>query len=157
MSLHEALAISSGSCISRKFPPKQKIWNVTVYHDLSFAFLIPISFPFCLHHLSHIFFLIHLTHQPKSRSRKPQSFLWAQLLLYASSWNSIWSYCFRPTPPVRAIFFLLHLSSPHLRGGLGRTGHEGKHCTFSSPSQSSFGVRIVLITLSGNMMLCWAL
>lgn len=104
------------------------------------------------------FFLIHLTHKPESRSRKPQSFLWAQLLLYASSWNSIWSYCFRPTPPVRAILFLLHLSSLHPRGGLGRTGHWGQALYIFFPKTELFWNQNAHDnSLSGNTMLCWAL
>lgn len=127
--IDEDLVASCGSCICWKFPPKWKIWNVTLHCDLSLASSNPVSFAFCPHHLSSIF---PWCGSSASQRAGPEnlSVLWAQLLLCASSWNPIWSQCAGPTPPVRAIFSLCASQSPTLGVAWTESPTEVKLCIF---------------------------
>lgn len=139
--INEDLVASCGSCICWKFPPKWKIWNVTLHCDLSLASSNPVSFAFCPHHLSSV---SPWRGSSASQRAGPEnlSVLWAQLLLCASSWNPIWSQCAGPTPPVKAIFSLCASQPRTLGAAWTDSPPEVKLGVFGfSPwRQSSFGI-----------------
>lgn len=147
------IAISSGSCIRRKFPPKQKIWNMTLHHDLSFAAPHPISSPFCLRHLSSIsFWFISPTSQrvgPENLSHFFELSCCCMLPAEIPSGATVWGQLLLWEPS-----FFCCTSLPYTPGvAWAELATEDGHCPFSSSSQSSFGIRKLLITLSGNRML----
>lgn len=135
-----------------KISTQAKDLECDLHHDLSFASPhFPLPTPPVLYS-----FLIHLIHQPEKPEVQKTSVI--SLSLAAAVRFQLKFHLelmFEANSPCESCLFFCCASLPCTPGVVwAELATKDKHCIFSSPSQSSFGIRTLLITSSANVNLC---
>ena len=137
-----------------KISTQAKDLECDLHHDLCFA-----SPPFPSAHTTCPLFLPDSSHPPAREQVQKTSVI--SLSLAAAVCFQLKFHLelmFQANSPCESCLFFCCASLPCTPGVVwAELATKDKHCIFSFPSQSSFGIRMLLITPSGNVNLCQAL